>query len=47
MRWFSIVVGLVALTAGVGAMVGVRIDVFALFFFALGLVTIGAAMRSQ
>lgn len=43
-RWFSIVVGTVALVAGVAAIAGVRIDAFALFFIALGVVTIGRAV---
>jgi hypothetical protein len=42
-RWFSITVGTWAVIGGLGAMAGLRIDAFALFFLLLGLVTVGAA----
>jgi hypothetical protein len=42
-RWFSITVGTWAVIGGLGAMAGLRIDAFALFFLLLGLVTLGAA----
>lgn len=43
-RWFSIILGTVAVIAGVGAVAGVMIDALALFFLALGVVTIGGAV---
>jgi hypothetical protein len=47
-RWFSITVGAWAVIGGLGAMVGLQIDAFALFFLLLGLVTLGAAaLRSR
>src|SRR3990172_7414230 len=47
-RWFSMVLGFVALVAGVGAMGGAKIDVFALTFAVLGVVSIvGAIIRSR
>jgi putative copper export protein len=46
--WFSIVLGAVALISGVGAIAGLEIDAFALFFALLGVVLItGAAVRSR
>lgn len=45
--WFSITVGAWAVIAGLGAMAGLKIDAFALFFLLLGLVTLGAALRSR
>lgn len=38
--WFTAVLGATALVAGLGAMAGVKIDVFALFFLLLGLVMV-------
>lgn len=47
-RWFSIILGSVTLVAGAGAMAGIRIDAFVLFFFALGIATvIGAVVRPR
>jgi hypothetical protein len=47
-RWFSITVGAWAVIGGVGAMAGLKIDAFALFFLLLGLVSLGsAAFRSH
>lgn len=47
-RWFSITVGAWAVIGGVGAMAGLKIDAFALFFLLLGLVSLGsAAFRSR
>ena len=43
-RWFSIILGAVALVAGIGALAGVKLDAFALFFAMLGVVTIIAAI---
>lgn len=43
-RWLSIILGAVALIAGVGATGGVKIDMFALFFAMLGIVSIVAAI---
>jgi hypothetical protein len=46
--WFSIVLGAVALIAGAGAIAGLEIHAFALFFALLGVVLIiGAAVRSR
>lgn len=45
--WFSITAGTWAVIAGLGAMAGLKIDVFALFFLLLGLVALGAALRSR
>jgi hypothetical protein len=42
-RWFSITVGTWAVIGGLGALAGLRIDAFALFFLLLGLVALGAA----
>ncbi len=47
-RWLSVILGSVALVAGAGAMVGVRIDAFVLFFFVLGIATVvGAIVRPR
>lgn len=43
-RWFSIILGTVMVLAGGGALGGVHMDVFVLFFVILGVVTIGAAI---
>ena len=43
MRWFSITVGAWAVIGGVGALAGLKVDAFALFFLVLGLVALGAA----
>ena len=41
--WLSVTVGTWAVVAGLGAIAGLKIDGFALFFLLLGLATIGAA----
>ena len=47
-RWLSIILGSVTLVAGAGAMVGIRIDAFVLFFFVLGIATVtGAVVRPR
>jgi hypothetical protein len=47
-RWLSIILGSVTLVAGAGAMVGIRIDAFVLFFFVLGIATVtGAIVRPR
>jgi hypothetical protein len=43
-RWFSIILGSVTLIAGAGAMTGIRIDAFVLFFFVLGIATVAGAI---
>jgi hypothetical protein len=43
-RWFSVALGAVMLVAGSGALVGVKMDVFVLFFAAAGLITIAGAL---
>ena len=46
--WFGIILGAVALVAGVGAIVGVTVPAVALLFILLGLGTIiGAVVRSR
>ena len=45
-RWFSIILGTVMAVAGSGALIGVKMDVFVLFFVIAGIVTIaGAALK--
>jgi hypothetical protein len=47
-RWFSIILGSVALVAGAGATVGLRIDAFVLFCFVLGAAMVaGAIVRAR
>jgi hypothetical protein len=47
-RWLSVVLGTVMLVAGSSALVGVKMDVFVLFFALAGLVTIaGAFVRRE
>lgn len=47
-RWLSIILGAVTLVAGGGAMAGIEIDAFVLFFFVLGIATvIGAVVRPR
>lgn len=43
-RWFSIILGTVMAVAGSGALAGVHMDVFVLFFVLAGAVTIGGAI---
>jgi len=43
-RWFSVVLGAVMFVAGSGALVGVKMDVFVLFFAAAGMITIAGAL---
>jgi hypothetical protein len=44
-RWFTVVLGVTALTAGILALIGIhRVDAFALFFVFLGALTIAAAI---
>ncbi len=43
-RWFTIVLGGATLVAGAGALGGVAIDAFVLFFVLLGVLTIGGAL---
>ena len=43
-RWFSIILGTVMAVAGSGALFGVKMDVFVLFFVLAGVVTIVAAI---
>jgi hypothetical protein len=43
-RGFSIILGAVMLVAGSGALVGVKMDVFVLFFVAAGMITIAGAL---
>ena len=43
-RWFSVILGTVMLVAGSGALAGVHMDVFVLFFVLAGAVTIGGAL---
>jgi hypothetical protein len=43
-RWFSIILGTVMLVAGSGALAGVKMDVFVLFFVLAGAVTIAGAV---
>lgn len=42
--WFSMVLGTAMLVAGGGALVGVHMDVFVLFFALAGVVTMGGAL---
>jgi hypothetical protein len=47
-RWFSIILGTVMAVAGSGALAGVHMDVFVLFFVFAGVVTIaGAALKPR
>ena len=43
-RWFSVILGAAMLVAGSGALAGVHMDVFVLFFVLAGIVTIGGAL---
>jgi hypothetical protein len=43
-RWFSVILGTVFLVGGTGALVGVHMDVFVLFFLIAGVVTILGAL---
>lgn len=43
-RWFSIILGTVMLVAGIGALAGLHMDVFVLFFVLAGVVTIVGAV---
>jgi hypothetical protein len=43
-RWLSVVLGAVVLVAGVAAMAGMTIDVFAAFFVLLGVVVVAGAI---
>jgi hypothetical protein len=43
-RWFSIILGTVFLVGGTGALVGVHMDVFLLFFVLAGVITIVGAL---
>jgi hypothetical protein len=43
-RWFSIILGAVMLVAGTGALAGLHMDVFVLFFILAGVVTIAGAL---
>lgn len=42
--WLSVILGATALAAGLGAMAGMRIDAFVLFFALLGAVTVASAV---
>jgi hypothetical protein len=42
--WFSMVLGTATLVAGGGALVGVHMEVFVLFFALAGVVTMGGAL---
>jgi hypothetical protein len=44
LRWFSIILGAVMLVAGTGALTGLHLDVFVLFFLLAGVVTIASAL---
>lgn len=44
LRWFSAILGTVFFVGGIGALVGVRVDVFLLFFVIAGVVTIAGAL---
>lgn len=43
-RWVSIILGTVMLVAGTGALTGLHLDVFVLFFLLAGVVTIAGAL---
>ena len=43
-RWFSVILGAVMAVAGSGALAGVKMDVFVLFFVLAGAVTIAGAI---
>ena len=44
LRWFSVILGTVMLAAGIGALAGLHMDVFVLFFALAGMVTIAGAL---
>ena len=44
LRWFTIILGAVMLVAGTGALTGLHLDVFVLFFLLAGVVTIAGAL---
>lgn len=47
-RWFSVILGSVALVAGAGATAGLRIDAFVLFCFVLSAaMVVGAVVRTR
>jgi len=43
--WLSVIIGSSMLIGGVSALAGTKVDLFALFFLLVGLVTIAAALR--
>jgi hypothetical protein len=43
-RWFSVILGTVFLVGGTGALVGVHMDIFLLFFVLAGVITIVGAL---